>query len=418
MKLKAFRIFSLVIASLVFGMPALPALSSEVTLSQLLEAAYTRHPSVLQARNQAQAAQFEVDAARWLKYPTLSTELRSDSGSTPSLAKVEQPVWTAGKVPAQIALSESNQRVADAAIQEAQVVALSRVSLAFYEVLRLRDRLQNANSNVVEHERLLALIERRAKAEVTPMADATLAQARLQQAVSEQILIRRQLETAQADLVEWAGPVHGELRIPKTIHFKQPGSLVQLQDQVLAQSGERKRLAAQIDSAQAQIKVSQTQIYPSLVLGYQQSWGGQLPAGTDRGRAYLSFQFQSGSGLSAKSGIQAAVARKAAAEQELGSLERRLLTQAASTLNEWVALQAQVGPAQALQEGTTEIVESYLRQYQVGRKNWLDVLNAQREKTQALYSLADARYGLQLAQIRLMILTGELVSRPMDTLHD
>lgn len=187
---------------------------------------------------------------------------------------------------------------------------------------------------------------------------------------------------------------------------------------MLAHSGERKRLAAQMDSAQAQIKVSQTQIYPSLVAGYQHSWGGQVPAGADRGRAYLSFQFQSGSGLSALAGVQAAIARKAAAEQELGSLERRLLSQAASALNEWVAQQAQVGPAQALQAGTTEIVESYLRQYQVGRKNWLDVLNAQREKTQALYSLADARFGLQLAQIRLMILTGELVSRPMDAVHD
>lgn len=395
-----------------------PALSADVTLAQVLESAYVQHPSVLQARNQAQAAGFEVEATRWSRYPSLSTELRSDTGYTQSVAKLEQPVWTAGKIPARIALSESNQRAAQAGIQEAELTALSQAANAFYEVLRLQDRLKSSDDNVAEHQRLLALIERRALAEVTPPADATLAQARLQQAVSERIQIKRQLETAQVNLVQWAGPVQGDLRSPKTIHFNRPTSLVQLQDQVLAQSGQRKRLAAQIESAEAQIKVSQTQIYPSLVAGYQQSWGGQVPASTDRGQAYLSLQFQSGAGLSALSGVQAAVSRKAATQQELETLDRQLTSQAASTLTELDAQQAQVGPTQALLAGTAEIVESYLRQYQVGRKNWLDVLNAQREKTQALFSLADARFGLQLSQIRLMILTGDITSRPLNAVHD
>ena len=395
-----------------------PALSAEVTLGQLLESAYVKHPSVVQARSQAQAAGFEVDAARWGRYPSLSTELRSDTGTTQSIARLEQPVWNAGKISARIALTESNQRVAEAGIQEAEITALSQAATAFYEALRLRERLKNADDNVSEHQRLLALIERRAKAEVTPQADAILAEARLQQAVSERIQINRQLETSLSTLVQWAGPLTGELRAPQRIRFLRPTSLSLLNDQVFANSGQRKRLMSQIESAEAQIKVSQSQIYPNLVAGYQHSWRGQVPAGTDRGLAYLSLQFQSGAGLSSLSGVQAAVSRKAASQQELESLERQLTAQAATSLNELDALQAQIGPAQALEAGTAEIVDSYLRQYQVGRKNWLDVLNAQREKTQALFSLADARYGLQLAQVRLMILTGDILSQPLNNLHD
>ena len=395
-----------------------PALSADVTLGQLLESAYVKHPSVVQARSQAQAAGFEVDAARWGRYPSLSTELRSDTGTTQSIARLEQPVWNAGKISARIALTESNQRVAEAGIQEAEITALSQAATAFYEALRLRERLKNAVDNVSEHQRLLALIERRAKAEVTPQADAILAEARLQQAVSERIQINRQLETSLSTLVQWAGPLTGELRSPQRIRFLRPTSLSLLNDQVFANSGQRKRLMSQIESAEAQIKVSQSQIYPNLVAGYQHSWRGQVPAGTDRGLAYLSLQFQSGAGLSSLSGVQAAVSRKAASQQELESLERQLTAQAATSLNELDALQAQIGPAQALEAGTAEIVDSYLRQYQVGRKNWLDVLNAQREKTQALFSLADARYGLQLAQVRLMILTGDILSQPLNNLHD
>ncbi len=395
-----------------------PSLANEVSLAQVLESAQAQHPSVVQARNQAQAAGYDVDAAKWGRYPSLSTELRSDTGSNQSVTKLEQPVWSAGKIPARIALSEATQRAAEAGIKEAELTAISQAAFAFFEVLRLQDRLQSSNSNVAEHERLLALIERRAKAEVTPPADATLAKARLQQAVSEQIQIKRQLDTALVSLVEWGGPVQGALRIPKTIHFKTPASLAQLQNEVLTHSAHRQRVTAQIESAEAQIKVSQTQIYPSLIAGYQYSRGGQVPVGTDRGQAYLSFQFQTGAGLSALSSVQAAVSRKAAAQSELETLDRQLSSQASSLLNELQALLAQVKPAQALQDGTAEIVESYLRQYQVGRKSWLDVLNAQREKTQALYGLADAQYGLQLAQIRLIILTGDLTSRPMTAIHD
>ena len=395
-----------------------PTWASEVSLAQLLEAAMLKHPSVMQARSQAQAAGFDVDATRWSRYPSLSTELRSDTGATQSVAKLEQPVWTAGKITARIALSESNQRVAEAAVQEAEFTALNQVSNAFYEVLRLQDRLVSANANISEHERLLGLIERRAAAEVTPQADVTLAQARLQQATSEKIQIQRQLDASLSNLTQWAGPLTGTLRAPNSILFKRPTSLAQIQDKVFAHSGQRKRLMGQIESAQAQIKVSQTQIYPSLMAGYQHSWGGQVPAGNDRGQAYLSLQFQSGAGLSALSGVQAAVSRKAATEQELETLERQLTSKINTSLSELDALQAQIGPANALQAGTADIVESYLRQYQVGRKNWLDVLNAQREKTQALFSLADTRFGLQLAQLNLMILTGDIVAQPLNTLHD
>jgi adhesin transport system outer membrane protein len=54
------------------------------------------------------------------------------------------------------------------------------------------------------------------------------------------------------------------------------------------------------------------------------------------------------------------------------------------------------------------VVDSYLRQYQVGRRNWVEVLNALREKAQAAYGLADVEQSRDQAQVRLLIITGEL----------
>jgi adhesin transport system outer membrane protein len=116
--------------------------------------------------------------------------------------------------------------------------------------------------------------------------------------------------------------------------------------------------------------------------------------------------------------MQAAASRKDAAQQELETLERNLTSQAQAAISERDALAAQIEPAKALLDGTSEVVESYVRQYQVGRKNWLDVLNAQREKTQALYNQADTTYGLQLAKVRLMIMTGDISAQQLTLLND
>jgi adhesin transport system outer membrane protein len=51
---------------------------------------------------------------------------------------------------------------------------------------------------------------------------------------------------------------------------------------------------------------------------------------------------------------------------------------------------------------------SYLRQYTTGRKSWLDVMNAQREQTQARYSAVDVAAGVLLSSLKLDILTGRL----------
>ena len=126
------------------GSLGMPAMAADVGLKQLFEAALVKHPSVLQARSQAQAAGFDVEAAQWGRYPTLSSEVRSDTGYAQSLAKVEQPVWTGGKLTSRIELAESNQRTAQAGIQEAQYNALSQVASAFFEALRLEQRHQNA----------------------------------------------------------------------------------------------------------------------------------------------------------------------------------------------------------------------------------------------------------------------------------
>lgn len=59
---------------------------------------------------------------------------------------------------------------------------------------------------------------------------------------------------------------------------------------------------------------------------------------------------------------------------------------------------------------STEVFESYSRQYIAGRKTWIDVLNAVRETTQSDFALADARAQVVAAGERLRLRTGALMA--------
>ena len=399
---------------------AFEAHAQEVRLTQVIDLALTSHPTVLQARSQAQAAGFDLDAAKWGRYPSLSSEVRSDSAYTQSIAKLEQPLWAGGRIDGRVAVGEANVRVAAASVQEAQINALVQASSAFFEMLRLITRLDKARDNEQEHQKLVGLIERRVQAQISPPADLTLAQARLQQATTDRLQVQRQLESTRSSLTQWIGPIgtQGTFVAPRQIVYERAPNHEALIEQAMQVSGQRQKLLAQIDSANAQIDLAKAQGMPTVVAGYQHIVSGPLVPGSDRGRAYVGMQFQPGAGLSALSGIQSSVSKKEAAEQELQVFERSLEAQLKTLYSDIDVLQAQMGPAQALERDTADLVDSYLRQYQIGRKNWLDVLNALREKAQAIYSITDVRYALSQSQVRLLILNGVLPAQKETVIHE
>jgi len=62
-----------------------------------------------------------------------------------------------------------------------------------------------------------------------------------------------------------------------------------------------------------------------------------------------------------------------------------------------------------------DVMASYLRQYTVGRKSWLEVLNAQRDVATSRYGATDILASLTAARLKLDVLTGRL---RRDTLID
>ncbi len=381
-------------------------------LDQLLRQAVRTHPSILAQRAQRRVAEADYEAAQWSRYPTLVAEA-SQGGQVGqgTLARVTQPLWTGGRITGQIDSAQAGVTVAAAAVAEAEQSVLLETSQAYAELLRARSRLRAAKDNVAEHERLHQMILRRARTEVSPQSDVTLASGRLQQALSEQIQFQNQVEQARATLEQLTGQPVDQV---ETVVRPLPAwsGLALIRDEALAFSPELARWQAQEMQAVAQVGLAKAVQLPSVSLAHDQRLG-EMAVGYVRSQTYVALQFQPGAGLSARSAVTAAAERQLATRDQHEAARRKLLRQVEADWSELTALDALLQPSRELVDNTRGVVDSYARQYTAGRKSWLDVLNAQREAAQALYGLADVEANRLRAQLRLEINTGRLSARSL-----
>ena len=390
--------------------------ASELRLSEALSLAATQHPSVKAKQAEQQAALGDLETAKWSRFPTVSTEATTSGGRPQGALLVQQPLWAGGKIEAQNRLAQAQLTLAEAGLQEIRVNLMQQTGQQFFEVLRWRQRLEIARKTEDEHRKMFELIQRRVVAEISPLADQVLATARLQQSVSERIQFSRSLQTAELALQQLVGEHRSSLKAPTSLAWKMTDEATAIEVSK-AISAELLRLRTQQAVSQAQIEMAEAALFPTLALAHRRNLGSSDSV-TDTRRTYFSLQFSPGPGLSVKSAAAAARARLETSMQNATVYERQLEQQVRTALADLAALAEQVEPARQLVGATDEVVASYLRQYQIGKKNWLDVLNALRESAQATYSAVDVASNTESLQLRLMLLTGQINNQQLSQIHD
>ena len=76
--------------------------------------------------------------------------------------------------------------------------------------------------------------------------------------------------------------------------------------------------------------------------------------------------------------------------------------------DEMMAARTRLANATLASKSAKDVYESYTRQYNAGRKTWLDVLNTVRESTQSDAAVADASAQVAAASLRLLLQTRNL----------
>jgi len=99
----------------------------------------------------------------------------------------------------------------------------------------------------------------------------------------------------------------------------------------------------------------------------------------------------------------------ARADAARAALESARIDLARGLQSEWTALsglQQRLGGETAGVEANRAVLQSFERQFEAGRKSWLDVLNAARELTAAEAAAAAVALELAVGQVRLAVMIG------------
>ena len=386
------------------GLVAQSAIAQPTTLEALANEALASYPSIQARESERNAALADLDAARWQRFPTPEIQAsQNDSGDNTVLARLQQPLWTGGRINAGVDAAKARVDAADSGIGEAQEAVLTRLIEAYVEAARRQAQQRISVENVRQHEELRNLIQRRVDQQISPNVDLSLANSRLAQASSELSSINQQLSIALNRLSELAGRSVEEVEESLDWARELPDTRRRAEREAVFRSPALTTLEQEQRAAAADVRAERAKLFPIVAVRLEHERGL-----TEESRALLVLESEFDAGLSTVASTTAAASRRDALRQERLTAERELRTEVSVAWQQWLAAQVRLDNAERQRQGTRTVFESYTRQYVIGQKSWLDVLNAVQEATAAALSVEDARAEMRDPMLRLALLTGRL----------
>ena len=180
--------------------------------------------------------------------------------------------------------------------------------------------------------------------------------------------------------------------------------LAALTAQAESNSATLARLRAEAASADALARAAQAERFPvvNAVASHQRADGSSGSASSSR--LLLTLEYAPAAWGGAGDTVRAAVSRAAAARAALDAAQQALTRALESEYELLLGLAGRWPSDQAAVASADAVLRSFERQFDAGRKSWLDVLNAARELTAAELGAATLQVELCAAWARLAVL--------------
>lgn len=370
-----------------------------------------KYPSLLAARAALKAAASDVQTAKWQRFPTVSADLSylDDNASPLPQLVVEAPVWTGGRLSANIRRAKASENATSAQYVETVLELALTTTQAYFEIARLTQREQLLASSLKEHEALVATMERRVAQEISPDADLELAKSRaaqIEQDYTNTMAQRRSTLRVLAELI--ADPTYDLGPIPQYDPSDTISNRDALEEQAVAFSPTIQRLRSETDIARAEFDSRKASILPQLnaQYSYNDVFGSRVGVVV---RAQNTGLAQFTEVDSARLRIQSSLEEIRVQDQQLRrDIETALIQYDAARRRSEISLSAATTAAR--------VSASYTRQFIAGRRSWLDVMNALREAVTAEIGRSDAEVTVMATAAQLLLRSGRW--RPVFTQSD
>ena len=376
-----------------FTRPVFAATAQMLTMDQALETAFANNPDLAAAQWETGIAQGERQQAGLIPNPEVSWEAEDTRrNSRTTTVMINQPIELGGKRGARIEVASRAQDAAGIELERKRNVLRADVIQAFYSSSTAQQRLLLSRQSLELAERGLRVAQGRIKSGKSSPVEGTRAEVQL----SEVRLELRRAERDEASAYQRLAQVMGA-PLPAFVSVGDPGrSMPTVPDSSLllnriGETAELRLAKLQIDQREASLGLEKAQRIPDLTV----SIGSQYDE-RERERVNVVGLSMPIPLFNRNQGNVLAAARRTDQARDLrNASELRLRTEIQTTLDQWMTANTEVASFnQTILPAAQSAVDTATRGFEMGKFNFLDVLDAQRTlisaRTQYIQAIAEA----------------------------
>ncbi|MCJ8297847.1 MAG: TolC family outer membrane protein [Pseudomonadales bacterium] len=414
-------------AILVLALSVVPVgMASAETLSSVVSAAVLSSPQVQSVMNARNAVFEEVKQAKggyfpkidigagvgWEKtkvFPGDDTELKRTEANLSLNQMLFDGFLTSSEVGRQSARLDSvNHRLREIAEETALETARS-----YLEVLKRQSLVVQAENTLMTHVRIFEQIRRRSDSGVGTIASIKQAEGRLALAEVNVLSAQNNLLDAESAYQRVTGlKVGPSLEDPNIESSWIPATFEQALERAYKQHPTLKLAAADVEAARHQYESSRSLMFPTLNLEVNRTWnnnidGIELP--NEDITAMVRMRYNLYNGGSDKARVRQTRHQIDEAKNIQADAARQTLQSLDLSWNAYEILGRQLDYLEQHVTATESTRDSYLKQFNIGQRSLLDLLDTENEVFSSQNAFNEAIYDHMLAQYRVLSSTGELL---------
>ncbi|WP_434559410.1 TolC family outer membrane protein [Pseudomonas sp. Z4-20] len=401
------------------------------TLPQAMQQALDVHPEIQAGVNSRLAADYQLKAAKGGYLPrvdlaagygregTDSVTTRSGSNNhwetlnrSESSLRLSQMVFDGFATSSEVGRQQANVSARAYSLLDASERTGLTVAQVYLDVLTRREFVRLAEENLKSHERIFDQIKLRTSRGVGSGADLDQAEARMAQARNNLITEQTNLADAETNYLSAVGQLPDQLERPADFLALLPANLTEARAQMLENSPVLRSAEADIAAAEQQYEAAKSSFYPRFDAELGRTADNDLDGQNGHNnewQAMLRMRFNLYAGGSNKADLES--------KSYLSNQALDIRNNALRQLNEelglaWNALNnanAQVPIAQQYVDRSANVRTAYQKQFSLGERTLLDLLDSENELFSASRRLAEIKNVQLFTQYRIKATMGQLL---------
>jgi len=381
----------------------------KANVSELLGVILGSHPSIAMSQEMIKGSQSALEGAKWSYYPTPSVDMSQGTQNTQITFRIDQPLWTGGKLDAGYDIASSHVDEAREGLEESRYKLIDNFLNILQTNLQSQSQIKALTNGKTDLEQLGAMLERRIRAGVSAPNDRQLLDSRLNAIDADLDAAKNRYRISKMQL-ELLMSKKLECNIDTNDKLHSFENLEPIAHKLLEINPALKKIDTQLATAGFELDKTKASLYPNVSLRAERRQGSLYSNDftSDENLIYVAVSASSGAGLSYMSNVDGQKSKIAQLQLEKQTKSKELLDALMSDHNNYSMSTSKIRSLKQAIISGKNVQESFHRLFLASRKQWLDLVNASKEVMQNEIELSNQQTIQTISRYKLALKNGNI----------